>query len=182
MKKGSFQQHYGKALFCAAITLTWFYLQTGLYRFVMPDYWSVFRMEQWFGLLLAAAAFVFLCIRMGQGPESRQEIKNRFRDFRSYEQIYLVYTFLWYIVSVARYQHVIGGEQFRNNDPWMFATGMMAFLLFPLAQYIGSGDVKRVMEGMLKSVVLPFACFTGWMLWQYFHQNYSFYHRFSNEP
>ena len=172
MKKGSFQQHYGKVLFCAAITLTWFYLQTGLYRFVMPDYWSVFRMEQWFGLLLAAAAFVFLCIRMGQGPESRQEIKNRFRDFRSYEQIYLVYTFLWYIVSVARYQHVIGGEQFRNNDPWMFATGMMAFLLFPLAQYIGSGDVKRVMEGMLKSVVLPFACFTGWMLWQYFHQNY----------
>ena len=172
MKKRSFQYQYGKALCGAAIFLTWVYLQTGLYRFVMPAYRTAFRMEQWCGLLLAAAAVLFLCIRLGQGPESRQRIKSRFREFLSYEQIYLVYTFLWYIVSVARYQHVMGGEQFRNNDPWMFATGMMAFLLFPLAQYIGSRDARRVLERMLKTVVLPFACFTGWMIWQYFHQHY----------
>ena len=48
----------------------------------------------------------------------------------------------------------------------------MAFLFFPLARYCGRERVKRAMDSLFVSLVIPFAVFSLWIIWHYFRAEF----------
>ena len=160
-----------KILYCAALVLAEFYLLPCVFRHMInTETWI--DAQQWYALILSLAALVWWiavkCPRLRQEEERRQFLQC----FGSYEQVYVVCVFFWYIVSVALRQYTVGGTHFRDNDLWMFITGLVAFLFFPLARYAGKEKAKRTIETLVHTLVIPFAVFSVWLIWQYFNRNF----------
>ena len=160
-----------KILYCAALVLAEFYLLPCVFRHMInTETWI--DAQQWYALILSLAALVWwIAVKC---PQLRQEEERRqfLQCFGSYEQVYVVCVFFWYIVSVALRQYTVGGTHFRDNDLWMFITGLVAFLFFPLARYAGKEKAKRTIETLVHTLVIPFAVFSVWLIWQYFNRNF----------
>ena len=158
-------------LYYAALVLAEFYLLPCVFRHMInTETWI--DAQQWYALILSLAALVWwLAVKC---PQLRQEEERRrlLQRFGSYEQVYVVFVFFWYILSVALRQYTVGGAHFRDNDLWMFITGLVAFLFFPLARYAGKEKAKRTIETLLHTLVIPFGVFSVWLIWQYFNRNF----------
>ena len=51
----------------------------------------------------------------------------------------------------------------------MYITGLMTFVMFPLASAIGNHKMEKLVPFMLKIVVIPYTVFLVWVLWHYLH-------------
>ena len=159
------------ALYYVAVLLTEIYLQLSCYQYYIKDLEEKIDQYQWCFLFFSLFVVIFLLLTRQPGFKNQKEREISLRRFCSYEQLFLVYVFFWYVFSCALRQYTAGGEHFKNNDLWMFITGEIAFLLFPLAQYTGGRDTKRILETLIHTVVIPFGFFSAWLLWQVFHNN-----------
>lgn len=171
--KPSFPNKTEKALYFSALFLSWLYMENTMYRSIVreQDYWFVFHFLQFAFILLAVAAVIYLIIARRPGFGTWQEKKNWLRGFCSYEQLYILFVFFWYIVCVLMRNVVVGGSWFKRNDPWMFITGVMAFLMVPMARYTAFRGTRKPIECLMHLVVLPFAVFTAYNLWRCFSGN-----------
>ena len=171
--KPSFPNKTEKALYFSALFLSWLYMENTMYRSIVreQDYWFVFHFLQFAFLALAAAAVIYLFVAGRPGFGTWPEKRLWLRGFCSYEQLYILYVFFWYIVCVLMRNVVVGGSWFKRNDPWMFITGVMAFLMVPLARYTAFRGTRKPIECLIHLVVLPFAVFTAYNLWRYFSGN-----------
>ena len=170
-----FQKTSEKFLGWAALVLLEFHMMFCPYRDVLANYSLLTRIERWFGLGLAVLSLLYVLVTAVNYPQSMCRIRTLFRMLRSFEQWYMFYIFFWYIFTVTLRQILIGrnfnGNYFAPNDWWMFITGLMAFVMFPMARVLGGGNMKRVFNPMLKLVLIPHMVFYSWVLWQYLHMN-----------
>ena len=162
-----------KALYFSTLFLVWLYLENTMYRTIVreQDYWFIFHFLQFAFLVLAFVAILYLITARRPGFGTWPEKKQWLRGFCSYEQLYILYVFFWYIICVLMRNVVVGGSWFKRNDPWMFITGMMAFFMVPFARYTSFRGTKKPIECLMHLVVIPFAVFTAYNLWRYFHGN-----------
>lgn len=168
-----FQRIYEKVLLWAAILLLEFHMLYCPYRELVKDYTIFMRIERWFGLILAIAAIIYL-ILSAVHFRSMPRVRAFLCRFRSYEQYFLIFYFIWYIITVALRQHFMGhyhepGFYFRDNDWWMYITGLIAFIMFPLARTIGNRKMEQLVPIMLKIILIPNIVFHTWVLWKYLH-------------
>ena len=170
-----FQKTSEKVLGWAALVLLEFHMMHCPYRDVLANYSLLTRIERWFGLGLAVLSLLYVLVTAVNYPQSMCRIRALFWKLRSFEQWYMFYIFFWYIFTVTLRQILIGrnfkGNYFAANDWWMFITGLMAFVMFPMARVLGSGNMKRVFNPMLKLVLIPNMVFYSWGLWQFLSMN-----------
>ena len=173
MTKLSFPNKTEKALYFSMLFLSWLYMENTMYRTIVrkQDYWHVFHLLQYAFIALAAAAVVYLFAARRPGFGTWPEKKRWLKGFCSYEQLYILYVFFWYIVCVIMRDIFVGGSWFKSNDPWMFITGVMAFLMVPMARYTSFHDTRKTIELLLHPIIIPFALFTAYNLWRYFSGN-----------
>ena len=173
MTKLSFPNKTEKALYFSMRFLSWLYMENTMYRTIVrkQDYWHVFHLLQYAFIALAAAAVVYLFAARRPGFGTWPEKKRWLKGFCSYEQLYILYVFFWYIVCVIMRDIFVGGSWFKSNDPWMFITGVMAFLMVPMARYTSFHDTRKTIELLLHPIIIPFALFTAYNLWRYFSGN-----------
>ncbi|MCR5088893.1 MAG: O-antigen ligase family protein [Oscillospiraceae bacterium] len=170
-----FQKTVEKTLGWGALALLEIHMVLCPYREVLADYRCIQKAERWFGLFLLVSALLYLVITAVRFPQSRCRFRTFFRRLLSFEQLYLVGLFFWYLFTVLLRQvligRVYGGNYFADNDWWMFITALMAFIMFPMSRVLGGENMKRVFNPMLKLALLPHLVFYSWALWQYFHMN-----------
>ena len=170
-----FQKTCEKGFGLASLILLEFHMMHCPYRDVLANYGIFIDIERWLGLLLLVLVLLYLLIIVFKYPESLCRIRAFFRKLRSFEQGYMFYIFLWYFFTVFLRQILFasssGANYFSSNDWWMFITGLMAFVMFPMARVLGSGNIKRIFKVMLKLILLPHLVFFSWALWQYLHLN-----------
>ena len=159
-------------MFYAAVLLAAVYLETSIYHHVLPDLEKLIDILQWYALILALLAIVYLIFIVSRNLPKGQRKDYFLRRFGSYEQMYLIFVFFWYIVTVALRQYLEGGNRFKTNDLWMFITGMVAFLYGPFARYSGAEKAKKTIECLLHLLIVPYAIFVAWVIWNYFHLNF----------
>ena len=153
-----------RILLLATLLLVEFHLFYSAFYHVLP--WMPLRnIERWAGLVLLAA-FLFLL------PKSFSGLKSWMKAHRSYEMLFLMILFFWNILTCFLRHQQTGRPTFRENDWWIFVSGLVAFILFPMAGILGKDRAKHTIETMIKTVLFPHAVFYAWMLWQYFHKNY----------
>lgn len=171
----SFHRGCEKTLFWAVIFLAEYHMFACSFREVLPGYSeSFFRYERWIGAAILAALVVYLVVSAVRFPETIRRIKHLFRRLCSFEQAYMLWVFVWYIVVLAVWQ-VIKGEEislFKENDWWLFEQVLMSFVFFPLPRILGSQRTKRLIEPMIKLVLIPHMLVWAWILLQYFKMNY----------
>ena len=167
------QLTYEKLLRWAALILVEYHMLVCSFREILPGYGEpLYRYEKWFGLLLVIALVIYLLVSMVLFPRTMWRIQLLLRRLVSYEQLYMVWVFIWYIVSCTAGNFFIGGNFFRgNNDWWLFMTGLMAFVLFPLGRFLGSNRAKRVIDPMLKIILIPHIMVWGWALERYLYRH-----------
>ena len=170
-----FQKTCEKGFCLASLTLLVFHMMHCPYRDILANYGIFIDIERWFGLFLLVLVLLYLLIIAFKYPESFCRIRAFFRKLKSFEQGYMFYIFLWYFFTVFLRQILFasssGTNYFSSNDLWMFITGLMAFVMFPMARVLGSGKMKRIFNLMLKLILLPHLVFFSWALWQYLHLN-----------
>ena len=161
-----------KVLHAAALVLAEIYLLVAVFRHFEPAYDRLFAVVQWLSLLLIPLALLSFFFVMRKARRDGEERKRLLSSYGSYEQIYLIFVFFWYIVTVALRQYVVGGEHFKQNDAWMYVSGMVAFLFFPFIRYYGKEKGRRIIEIMIHTLVIPYALLSYWIIWNYFRMNY----------
>lgn len=159
-------------LYAAGLIVAEFYLLVAVFRHFEPAYDRLFAVVQWASLLLIPAALLSCFAAVRRARRDDAERKRLLRSYGSYEQIYLIFVFFWYIVSVAVRQYVAGGQHFKWNDAWMYVSGMVAFLFFPFIRYDSKEKGKRIIEIMIHTLVIPYALLSSWIIWNYFRMNY----------
>ena len=170
-----FQSRWENCLFWAVIGLAEFHLFACAFREVLPGYSEpFFRLERWLGAAILLALAVALGIRPARFPLSSVRIRSVLRRLCSFEQLYMLWMFFWYIAVLVIWQLIKGRgvNLFRENDWWLFETALMAFVFFPLPRVLGTKRAKPLIEGMLKLVLIPHMLVWGWILLQYFRMNY----------
>ena len=170
---GQFQLKYEKLLRWGALLLVEYHMLVCSFREVLPGYGAPFyRYEKWFGLLLVIALFTYLLITVARFPKTAYRISVLLKRMVSYEQLYMVWVFVWYVVSCVARHFLLGGKQFQgDNDWWIFMTGLMALILFPLGRFMGSERAKRLIDPMLKIVLIPHIPVWGWALERYLYRH-----------
>ena len=176
---GSNPNIYEKTLRLALLLLAELYLQFSVFQFFVTGHERILRALKWYAAVLALAAVVyavFLMVGRKKNPEIFLQKTAFLRSMKSYEQLFLVFLFFWYVFSAVMCQHTFGqffsaGFFFAGNDTWMFITGLIAFLFFPFARWAGAERAKATIEALLKTVLIPYAVFIVWFLWQTFHGN-----------
>ncbi len=173
-RKTAVRNRFEKGLYIAVLLLAGFYLQLSVYRNVIDIYYyylGIAILKR--GLLIAAAAFVaeFVVLKL-RSPEQWNRKKRQIHKMCSYEQLFLVFLFFWFLATCALRQLTVGGNYFKGNSFTLFLTFLIAFLFFPLAQYCGRESVKQSMDGLMISLVIPATVFAAWILWHYFRAEY----------
>ena len=168
------QNHFEKGLSFAALLLAGLYLQLSIYRTVVDIsvyYLGIAILKRGLFLLaiLAAGGLAMLKLRR---PEQWTQKKQQLRSMCSYEQLFLVFLFFWFLITCTIRQYAVGGNYYESNNFTIFLTFLIAFLFFPLAQYCGRERVKRSMDGLMISLVIPATVFAAWILWHYFRAEY----------
>ena len=173
-RKTTIQDYFEKGLSIAVLFLAGLYLQLSVYRNVIEIsfyYFGISILKR--GLLLLAVAFVSeLIVLKLRVPEQWANKKKQFRRLCSYEQLFLVFLFFWFLITCAIRQYAAGGNYFESNNFTIFLMFLIAFLFFPLAQYCGRERVRHSMDGLMISLIVPAAVFATWILWHYFRAEY----------
>ncbi len=172
---GLFRHSFEKALFWAVIFLAEFHMFACSFREVLPGYSEpFFRYERWIGAVILAILVIYVLYSAVRYPRTIRRIKHLFCRLCSFEQTYMLWVFVWYIIVLAVWQVIKGREVnlFKENDWWLFEQVLMSFVFFPLPRILGSERAKRLIEPMIKLVLIPHMMVWGWILWQYFHMNY----------
>ena len=167
-------QRFEKVLCWGAALLLEFHMLHCLYRDVAAHYLFYTRAERWLGLVLLAAGLGYLLFTLLTQNQAGKKLKLFFGRFCSFEQGYLVFVFFWYIVVVALRQFFFGqyhkpGYYFHGNDWWIYLTALVAFVIFPMARFLGNRKMERAVPVMLKIVLIPNIVFHTWVLWHYFN-------------
>ena len=168
---------YERILYIAAIALTEIHLQFTIYRFFLPTTFPFLTCIKWFAAILAFLVVLCLILEKLFAPAMYHQKVKKLKENLSYEQVFLIYLFFWYIISVALNQHFYGQyyEPFyiiQENKTWIFVTGMISFLFFPFAFYAGEERARRIIECLFKTALIPFAVLSAWILLQVFHGHY----------
>ncbi len=161
-----------KVLYWAAFSLAEAYLLASCFRDVLPFFRTAIRYFKWAAAIIACAAVILVFVSAKKNTAGRGDLIAHARGFLTYEQLFLAFLFFWYIFTCLLRQHITWGHQLKANATWIFVTGMTSFLFFPFAQYSGREKAKQRIELLLKPVLVLYAVFVAWLLWQYFHANY----------
>ena len=170
-----FQRTYERILFWAIIFLAEFHMFACSFREVLPGYSDpCFRLERWIGTAILAALLIYFGISAFCYPGTFVKLKALFQKMPSFEQAYMLWVFVWYIVVLTVWQVIKGNDinLFKENDWWLFEQALMSFVFFPLPCIMGSKRAKKLIETMIKLVLIPHMFVWSWILWQYFHMNY----------
>ena len=170
-----FQHTYERILFWAVIFLAEFHMFACSFREVLPGYSDpFFRLERWIGTVILAALLIFFGISVFCYPGTFVKLKALFWKMCSFEQAYMLWVFVWYIVVLTVWQVIKGNDinLFKENDWWLFEQALMSFVFFPLPRILGSKRTKKLIEPMIKLVLIPHMLVWAWVLWQYFRMNY----------
>ena len=167
------QRRCERGLFWAVIGLAEFHMFACSFREVLPGFGEpFFRLERWFGAAIFAALLVYLGYALVRRSDTPGRLKAMYRHLCSLEQAYMFWTFFWYIFIVAFWQLLRGGNLFRVHAWWIFETGLMAFVFFPLPRLLGWERAKIMIETMMKPILILHMLVWAWLLLQYFRLNY----------
>ncbi len=157
-----------KALFFAAYVLGGFYMLFAALCYVFPS--EPFEDIVFYaGLGLAAISLLSLVFFVAAFPETRHRIGQFSRRMLSYEQVFVIVFFLWYIVVCMIRQRV-------EHLPYLWVlsreivyTGISGLVLFPMARAVGKEKSFPVIEYLLHLVILVYSCFTAIALYHACH-------------
>ena len=138
----------------------------GMFFKVLPRE-GIMNAERWIGIVLLALSAAVLAV-----SENRKRLMTWFKEHRSFEMVFLILLFFWNIVTC--FLHHIQTERpvFLENDWWLFASAVVAFLLFPFAGMLRKEERKTVIDRLILIVIAVSTVFCVWVLWQYVHMNY----------
>lgn len=167
-----FQLIYEKVLLWATLILCIYHMAICMVRYIVEDRSIYENYDRWFGLVLLGAIIVYFFITIRFFPRNIARLKTISLEARSYEHRFLFFLFFWYILSCAMRQFYIGTHAFKDNDWWLYITGLTSFVMFPLASFAGANRAKKLIDPMLLVILIPHMIFFAWVIWQYFHMNY----------
>ena len=170
-----FQRTYESILFWAIIFLAELHIFACSFREILPQNSKpIFRLECMIGAAIIVALVIYLGISSVRYPDTFSRLKLLLRRLCSLEQTYMLWMFVWYLVVVAVWQMIKGSSVnlFKENARSFFVQALMTFVFFPLPRILGSERAKKLIEPMIKLVLIPHMIVWAWILLQYFQMNF----------
>ena len=170
-----FQRAYESTLFWALFFLMELHMFACSFREVLrKNSMPIFSMECWIGTAIIVALVIYLGISAIHYPGTISRLRLLIRRLCSFEQAYMLWMFVWYLVVVAVWQIIKGSSVnlFKENAWSFFVQALMTFVFFPLPRILGSERAKKLIEPMIKSVLIPHMILWAWILLQYFRMNF----------
>lgn len=164
-----FQRGYEFILFWATVLLCVFHMTLCTYRYVIWDYLLPQKIDKWLGVMLVLGFVGYLVFFF---PYSTFRLRNVFQRLRTFEYGFLFFLPFWYVLSCVLRQITTGNPSIRENNWWIYITFLTSLILFPLAGFAGPERAKKVIDPMMKFILIPNLVFTAWILWKYFHLDY----------
>lgn len=161
---------FGKILYRAAFLLAEFYMLVNCGKGILKGYGAYRNFSYKAALVLLAVALVYGIMTLRSCHSAGHCLREFGSRFLTYEQIFLVFLLFWYILVCILVKYLFGEYRVRENEAWIFSTGITGLLFFPFANYSGA-EAKQRIELLLKPVILICAVFTAWLCWQYFLMN-----------
>lgn len=170
-----FQRTYESVLFWAIIFLAELHMFACSFREILPQNSKpIFRLECMIGAAIFVALVIYLGICAVRYPDTFSRLKLLLPRLCSFEQAYMLWMFIWYLVVVAVWQIIKGSSVnlFKENAWSFFVQALMTFVFFPLPRILGSERAKKLIEPMIKLVLIPHMIVWAWILLQYFQMNF----------
>ena len=159
-----FQIRFEKGLFLAAWLLGTAFMLLTAFRYVIP-YEDFAPFVCWYAVVLIAVTVGYLVISWIGFPDARNRIKRLFGKMRSYEYLFMIGFFLWYILVCAIHQLADQGSYFLVEDWYLFDTAVSALILFPMALYAGRERAWKYVDCMLVTVTVAYSVFLTWCMY-----------------
>ena len=167
-RPGSFITLWWKFLGFSAMFLGLFHVMVALFQYVL-GYMPFAPYERWFGLFLIIVTVISLPISALISSDFRQKCKILLKQLCSYEQIFLLFLFLWFAAGCFVLQQKEGLPYLKAADWLLFDTGISVLILFPLARFLDREKARSLINFILHFVLISYSLFTAWALWHVFH-------------
>lgn len=162
-----FQLTYEKIMQIAAFVLAVIHMTLVPFRYAV-DYKLFQPYERWFGFILSMAAVIYLFITKIQYSNSWFRVAFFLKKFSTYEQKYMVFLLLWFVISCMNRQSITGARYLHSHDWFIFDMAVNIMILLPMAKFFGKDKAKRAFELIIHVVVGTYTVFTFWALWNVF--------------
>ena len=162
------QRTIEQILCMAAWVLAVFHMLLAEFRYTV-DYTAFRPYERWYALILVIVAVGYILFTKIRYPRTMYRVKNLFKRMISYEQIFMSVLFFWFVLVCMVRQPIDGYRWLKAHDWWIMDFGVSAFILFPMAKFLGKDKAKKWIELALHIVVFTYTLFTIYCLWNVFH-------------
>ena len=160
-RPGSFITLWWKFLGFSAMFLGLFHVMVALFQYVL-GYMPFAPYERWFGLFLIIVTVISLPISALISSDFRQKCKILLKQLCSYEQIFLLFLFLWFAAGCFVLQQKEGLPYLKAADWLLFDTGISVLILFPLARFLDREKARSLINFILHFVLISYSLFTAW--------------------
>ena len=162
------QKTIEKILCMAAWILAVCHMLLSEFRYAV-DHQSFSPYERWYALILLIAAIGYGLFTRIRYPRTMYRVKALLKRMVSFEQVFLIVLVFWFVLVCMIRQPIDGYRWLKVSDWWILDMSISAFILFPMAKFLGKEKAKKWITFALHIVVLSYSVFTVYCLWQIFH-------------
>ena len=158
-----------KAFLCAfAYILGAFHILFAAFGYVVP-FESIASREYWVAISLLLISVLTLIISFIVFPRSRYSIRHVLKKSISYEQLFVIAVPIWCFISCVVRQNIEKLPYIQAMKWEILFTGIIAFILFPMARFVGLKKSAILIEPILHIIVITYTAFTLLALYYAFH-------------
>ncbi len=141
-----------------------------VFRYIIP-YERITAYIQWFTLGLVAFSLLYFVLSIVASEESRAHVLHFLKHICTFEQLMLVFLFLWFCISCFAngIKYSLSTIFFYFHDWLLFDMAVCVFIIFPMARAISAKKAKRLFEILVHIIVITYTVFAIKCLWHIFH-------------
>lgn len=131
------------------------------------------RIEFAAAVSIAAIVIFYGIVSAIHYPGNLKKVRACFVRMRSYEQVFLMFFAVWFVVSCLVNRKLSGDDFYLKMNLWqIFDAFVNAFVLFPLAKVLPKNKSRQIIECGMLIVLISYSLFSVYALWHFFHRNF----------
>ncbi len=169
-KTSALLRNYRKILSILLIGLAFFHMLVSAFQYVIKL--RVFIKAESIALLvIAGLSIIYFGILRFHESGWKAEIRPFLSRMITYEQIYLLFIAVWFVISCLVNQRTFGNNIFTKNRWGILDTFITAIAIFPTAAMLRD-KAGKIIEWALLVLLFCYSSFTIYGLWHVFHLDF----------
>ena len=168
--ESAFLKTYEKVFTAFLVLITVFHMVCAALACVI-NMETIKRIEPNIPYVLAAGLLFYIIISAVRYPWNLKRIRAFISRMFTYEQIYFIILWIWFIISI-QVNHNVYNKNYYSNNRWnLYDLFFNALILLPLAKLLCREKAKKIIERVLFIVLIAYSGFTFYILPQMFQLN-----------